>query len=201
VLLTLALGMGFVVGRLSVPDPTNDSSSPTPSPSPSPSPSRGVSASTSTPPTTLRLRAVLPTPLPTAADFDASPVGQVSTSTAQLLAPSSGSSLPSPSTSANDTVSMARLSPAGQAVLACRKVDDQAIRTLCDGSALTPYGQVTFQGAALEREALADPPPADFTLSITGGTASLEAANGSLDITTRSPTEQDWVFRFSQKAS
>jgi hypothetical protein len=195
-LATLTAVLGYTVGHYAdSPSPDDpDSSTPT-------NASLSAADSPPSPPPVLTLRAVLSSPLPSATDFEDSPVGTVRTSAAQLLAPPSGSPLPSPSTPSNDTNDIARLSPAGQSVIACRKVADSAIQTLCDGSALTPYGQVTFSGATLERQALADPPSADFTLSLTGGTAALASVQGTLAITTRSPTEQDWVFRFTALTS
>jgi hypothetical protein len=79
------------------------------------------------------------------------------------------------------------------------------LQSYCQGSALLPYGQVTFAGAGLDNQLLvAAPgtsttpgPDADQTLAITGGTGSYRAAAGILTIHPLVAAQQDWSFTFS----
>jgi hypothetical protein len=118
--------------------------------------------------------------------------------TANLFHAEPGEPLPRPYPDSKTTNDTPRgLTPTGQAALHCTAVADKAIRTICTGTALTPRGQITFAGAMIENDALAEPPDADLSFTITGGTGDYQSASGLLSITSYTPTQQDWLFHFT----
>jgi len=154
-----------------------------------------------TPPPDLTVRAlVTPADPPrAAADAGSNSTETETVLTANLFLASPGEPLPTPLTDdSGSATTTPTLQPTGQAAIRCTDVARNAITALCDGQALTAYGQLTFAGAQIESDALADPPEADLTFAITGGTGDYRAVRGTLSITAHTPTQQDWVFHFAR---
>lgn len=147
------------------------------------------------PPNLLRIRAV-PSAAPTTLSAPASPSSPTHPGPQVLnlfLVPADTATAtlpPDPTTG--------QLDPAGLAAYNCVPVSQQAIRTLCWGTALLPYGQVTFQGSQLENAALDSPPRDSTTFIITGGTDVYARATGTLGMRVLPNSgQQDWTFRFT----